>query len=273
MKKMKELAVLVAAATTLSVACAGETPAPAELTEEDQSLPLSASVSLDVLSDYLWRGQICNDNPVWQPAATVSFDAGDYGSLSANVWSSFDLTHKRGTATDSRRSAGLQEIDYTLSYAVELWGVGLDVGHIWYTNPNANGPSDQELYATVSYENPIVTPSASVYWNYSDSAGNDPDRFYYSFALSHEFSLTDSLSLSPSASLGFGGNAWTDGAGTELSDQTVGLALTYALCENVSFGAQVNYTWIPSHTLRHMDYMGEGKDQLCWGGVNVTFSF
>lgn len=83
----------------------------------------------------------------------------------------------------------------------------------------------------------------------------------------------DDLSLTPSASLGFGGNSWTDGAGTELTDQTVGLALTYALCENISLGAQINYTWLPSHTLRHADYMGEGKNQLCWGGVNVTFSF
>ena len=78
--------------------------------------------------------------------------------------------------------------------------------------------------------------------------------------------------LTPSASLGFGGNAWTD-CGCELTDQTLGISASYALCENVSLGAQVNYTWIPSHTLRRNDYMGEGKDQICWGGVNVTFSF
>ena len=82
----------------------------------------------------------------------------------------------------------------------------------------------------------------------------------------------EGLSLTPSASLGFGGNAWTD-CGTELTDQTVGLAAAYALCENVTLGAQINYTWIPSHELRRADYMGEGKDQLLWGGVNVTFSF
>lgn len=272
MNRRMGLAILSATATLLSSALADESAAPVEESPND-GLPLSVSVSLDVLSDYLWRGQVCNDNPVWQPSVTLTYDAGDYGALSANVWSTFDLTHKQGTSTASRRSAGLQEIDYTLSYAVDLFSVGLEVGHIWYTYPNGNGHSDQELYATLSYENPILTPSASAYWNYSDSAGNDPDMFYYAFALSHEFALMDDLSLTPSASLGFGGNSWTDGAGTELTDQTVGLALTYALCENISLGAQINYTWLPSHTLRHADYMGEGKNQLCWGGVNVTFSF
>lgn len=250
---------------------AAQTKPEQELTSEEKS-PISVELSMDVLSDYMWRGTICNDNPVWQPSVTVSYDAGDYGSLSANIWSTFDLTHKRGSATSSRRAAGLQEIDYTLSYAVELAGVGLEVGHIWYTFPNNNGKDDQDLYATVSYENPFATPSASVYYNYSDSAGNDLSTLYYTFGLSHDFAVTEECTLTPSASLGFGGNAYTD-CGSELTDQTVGLSATYALCENLSLGAQINYTWIPSHTLRKNDYMGEGKDQICWGGVNVTFSF
>ncbi|MGN0854229.1 MAG: TorF family putative porin [Kiritimatiellia bacterium] len=247
------------------------TEAEKEMVSEEGS-PFSVEFSMDILSDYVWRGMICNDNPVWQPSVTLGYDTGDYGALSANIWSTFDLTHKRGTFNNSRRSAGLQEIDYTISYAIELAGIGFEVGHIWYTYPNNNGSSDQDLYATVSYENPFVTPSASVYWNYSDSCGNDVSCLYYTFGLSHDFTITDALSLTPSASLSFGGNAWTD-CGNELTDQTVGLSASYELCDNVSLGAQINYTWIPSHTLRKGDYMGEGKDQLCWGGINVTVSF
>ena len=246
--------------------------------ETEKSFPLSISVSVDVLSDYMWRGTICNDNPVWQPSVSLSYDAGDFGSVSASVWSSFDLTHKRGTATETRRSCGLQEIDYTLSYAVELAGIGLEVGHIWYVFPNGNGHSDQDLYASISYDNPFVTPSATAYWNYSDSAETDTSMFYYSFGLSHDFELTDALTITPNASLGFGGNAWTkyvteETVGTELTDQTVGISVAYAVTDYLSLGAQVNYTWVPSHTLRHLDYMGEGKDQICWGGVNVTLTF
>lgn len=273
-KAIGGLAALTVTATAIPMARAEAGSAEQQEKEmvSEAKFPVSVELSMDILSDYMWRGMICNDNPVWQPSVTIAYDAGDYGALSANIWSSFDLTHKRGTCTNSRREAGLQEIDYTLSYSIELAGVGFEVGHVWYTYPNNNGATDQDLYATVSYENKYVVPSASVYWNYSDSCGNDVSALYYSFGLSRDFEVAPKLTLTPSASLGFGGNAWTD-CGYELTDQTLGISASYALCENVSLGAQVNYTWIPSHTLRRNDYMGEGKDQICWGGVNVTYSF
>jgi len=126
----------------------------------------------------------------------------------------------------------------------------------------------------VSYENDYVTPSASAYWNYSDSAGTDPSAVYFAFALSRDFSPVDALTITPKAELGFGDHAYTDSAGgTELTDQTLGVAVSYAITEHFSVGAQVNYTWTPSHTLRHEGYMGEGKHQIVWGGVNATISF
>ena len=94
----------------------------------------------------MWRGTTCNANLVWQPSATLGYDLGDMGALAVNVWSSFDLTHKRGSATNSRRAAGLQEIDYTASYSVDLFGFGLEVGHVWYTFP-ANTDVSQLLRA------------------------------------------------------------------------------------------------------------------------------
>ena len=266
--KTRILAISLAAATF--VAGAAETNE-LETTEGDG---FSVEVSVDVLSDYIWRGTICNDNPVWQPSVTLGYDAGDFGSASFNAWSSFDMTHKRGSSTNSRRSCGAQEFDYTLSYANTVGPVGLEIGHIWYTFPNNNGHSDQDLYATVSYENDYVTPSASAYWNYSDSAGTDPSAVYFSFALSRDFSPVDDLTLTPKAEVGFGDHAYTGSAGgTELTDQTLGFAAKYAFTEWFSVGAQINYTWTPSRTLRHEGYMGEGKHQILWGGVNATFSF
>ena len=200
--------------------------------EKTESGGLTVEASVDVLSDYIWRGTICNGNPVWQPSVTLGYDAGDLGAVSANVWSSYDLTHKRGTATNSRRSCGAQEFDYTLAYANSIGPVGLEAGHIWYTFPNNNGHSDQDLYGTVSYNNDSVTPSASAYWNYSDSAGTDPSAVYFLFALSRDFTPMDALTVTPKASLGFGDHAYTDSSGgTELTDQTIGLSASYAITE------------------------------------------
>ncbi len=275
--KMNPLTGGLAALSLLTCPALAETAAQDET--QDESKPhVTFGLSLDVLSDYMWRGTLCNGNPVWQPSVTLGYDLGDYGALSANVWQSYDLTHKRGTATNSRRACGAQEIDYTLSYAVTLKDVTYEVGHIFYTFPNNNGSSDQDLYLSVSYDNPIVTPSAAVYWNYNSAHGEDPSAVYFTFGLAHDFELTEKLTLTPSATLGFGDNAWCkyvtdESTGCELTDQTLGLAASYALTDHLSVGAQLNYTWTPSRTLRHNDYMGDGKDQLLWGGVNISLEF
>ncbi|MDY5596991.1 MAG: hypothetical protein SPG40_05800 [Kiritimatiellia bacterium] len=279
MNAMK-LAVMAATASACILHIgAQENSAEATVAEEsDDSAGVYVEASMDVLSDYLWRGTIYNGNPVWQPSATLGYDTGDFGEFYLNVWQSYDLTHKRGTFTNSRQACGIQEIDYTLAYAINLYGFDVEVGHIFYTYPKNNGPSDQDLYASIAYENDYVTPSAAAYWNYNSAHGEDPSSVYFTLGLSHDFELFEVLTLTPSASLGFGDNAWCkyvteESVGTELTDSTIGLSASYAVTDWLSLGAQINYTWIPSHTLRKLDYMGDGKDQLVWGGFNATVSF
>ena len=55
--------------------------------EKEAASPVSAELSIDVLSDYMWRGTTCNANLVWQPSATLGYDLGDMGALAVNVWS------------------------------------------------------------------------------------------------------------------------------------------------------------------------------------------
>ena len=262
------IAILVVAA---SFAAAAE-----EASEPSTASPgkFSGEASVDVLSDYVWRGKICNGNPVWQPSATLAYEYGDFGKVSANVWASMDLTHRRGTMNASRQACGIQELDYTLAYANSFGPVDVEIGHIWYSFPYGNGRSTEELYGTVAYNNPIVTPSLSAYWDYLDTAGNDVSAVYATFALSHEFEPADKLTVTPSAALSAANHAYTGSSGgTELTDLTLGVAASYAVTEWLSLGAQVNYTWTPSHTLRHEGYMGEGEHQIVWGGVNATVKF
>ena len=238
-------------ATIAILAVAASFAAAAEETNEverAESSTFSIEASVDILSDYIWRGKICNGNPVWQPSVTLGYDAGDFGKVSANVWASMDLTHRRGTMNTSRHACGIQELDYTLAYANSFGPVDIEIGHIWYSFPYGNGRSTEELYGTVAYNNPIVTPSFTAYWDYLDTAGNDVSAVY--------------------------ATAYTGSSGgTEATDLTIGVAAAYAVTEWLSLGAQVNYTWTPSHTLRHEGYMGEGEHQIVWGGVNATLKF
>ena len=266
---MKASIAILAVAASFAAA-AGET----NEVESAESSAVFIEASVDVLSDYVWRGKICNGNPVWQPSVTLGYDAGDFGKVSANVWASMDLTHRRGTMNASRHACGIQELDYTLAYANSFGPVDVEIGHIWYSFPYGNGRSTEELYGTVAYNNPVVTPSFTAYWDYLDTAGNDVSAVYFDFGLSRDFELTEELTLTPKATVGFGDHAYTNSrGGTELTDQTLGIAASYAVNKYISVGAQLNYTWTPSHTLRKEGYMGEGKDQIVWGGVSVSLSF
>ena len=269
--KTAMIAPIVALTMAAPMVCAAEGT---NETAASSGSAVSVEASVDVLSDYIWRGKICNGNPVWQPGVTLAFDAGEIGKISANVWASMDATHKRGTMNASRRACGIQELDYTLAYANSIGPVGVEIGHIWYNFPYGNGRPTEELYGTISFDNPIVTPSVSVYWDYLDTAGNDVSAVYATFGLSHEFALAEKLTVTPSAVLGIADHAYTGSAGgTEATDFTLGLAAAYAVTENLSLGAQVNYTATPSHTLRKEGYMGEGEHQIVWGGVNATLKF
>lgn len=242
---------------------------------EAESSRISAEVSVDFLSCYMWRGQILADAPVWQPAATLGFDLGDYGALSAGFWSSFKLTSRRDGSPV--RNLGNQEIDYSVAYSKSFGDMNVEVGHLWYTFPNSdNEGNTEELYLSFSYANDFVTPTVAAYWDYRDN--DDDGLFYFTLALAHEFELLEGLVLTPSVSLGLGTDAYLrayveDVDKTAFLDQTTGLALTYAVTDWLSLGAQVNYTWIVDPDARHADYMGRGEIQRVWGGFNVTFSF
>ena len=58
--------------------------------------------------------------------------------------------------------------------------------------------------------------------------------------------------------------------------RTITLRIDYAVKQNISVGAHINYTWIPSRALRHEQWMTYGHDyrnQIPWCGVGLTVSF
>ena len=75
MNAMK-LAVMAATASACILHIgAQENSAEATVAEEsDDSAGVYVEASMDVLSDYVWRGTIYNGNPVWQPSATLGYD-------------------------------------------------------------------------------------------------------------------------------------------------------------------------------------------------------
>ena len=104
------------------------------------------------------------------------------------------------------------------------------------------------------------------------------------FSVSKDFNIeqVEGLKITPKALLGVGNVAFVQNntgirdAETAMADQTLSLSASYEVNEHFSIGAKINYTWTPSHTLRHARYMSWGEDNahmLVWGGVFATLSF
>ena len=270
----------------------------AEKEEESDDAGVWVEAGVDILSDYMWRGIMLDDNVVWQPTASLGYNTEEFGGLYVNWWASFDLTDRRNRmpwGNNSRQCGSIHEIDYYVGYTKSFGDFDFEVGHYWYDYPyngkhgnHCAGHLNEDLYFSASYNNAYITPGVEVLWDYGREHGHDPSGCYIRFSAKHKFELTDQLSLTPKATLGLGDHQFTkaniagyrensrDNYGAELTDQTTTLTLAYAITENLTISGSINYTWVPSHSLRQERWLTAGHDsrnQLVWGGVNVTLSF
>lgn len=149
--------------------------------EEDKP---TASVSADILSQYLWRGMAYSQgSAVIQPSATASWKG-----FSLNLWGNLDTDAK----FQNNPSKGVKwtETDLTLSYTRELYG-GLSgtVGGIYYgysldSVMNATVDDSFEVYAGLSYAFPWFTVGVTGYREVSHYPG-----WFLQFDLSRNFKL------------------------------------------------------------------------------------
>ena len=272
MKRVMVLAVAMIAASyaVLAQEAAAPAAAPVELKEESPDTGFSLSSTLDVYSAYVWRGCVVNDEPVWQPGATLSYATADYGTFSANVWANFNMTNRN----NKTHFAGIDEIDYTLSYAVDVGPVSLSAGNIWYTFPSISdsmyGHSTREVYATAAFNNDIVTPFAKAYYDYEYA-----DGFYGNAGLTKSIDVTDQFSVGSEVSLGAGDSDYmgayfgTDDSG--LADFNAAVFCSYALTDNVSVGARLAWVSVVDSDARDNDVYWD--EDLLWGGINLSASF
>ena len=282
MKRLHGVAVAMMAIAVMAVAddkaaapATAPAAAPAAAVKEEKS-PLSFAATLDVYSAYVWRGNVINDRPVWQPGATVSYATKDYGTVSGNVWQNWDMTDHN----EHRTFGGLNESDYTLSYTKDVGPVGVEVGHIWYTFPKVNGAdyghSTEEFYGGLSYNNDIVTPFVKVYGDYNVAEG-----LYSTAGLRKSISLSDRLTVGGSASLGMGDDHYMKcyfpgEDSTELIDGNLSINASYALTDHISIGATLAWMSLLDSSVRDTvddTDVYHSKTDLLWGGINLAASF
>jgi hypothetical protein len=155
MKKLKVLAVAVAMVATL-VSVAGA---------EEKVDKVTGDVYIGPVSKYIFRGNDLSGNQwVVQPGADIS-----YKNFTLSYWSSFQThTVKNPDGTVLHKSGDATETDITLNYAyspIEL--LSFNVGDTAYTF-DQGVPNTNEFYLKTTV-NTLLSPTLAVYWDWDQA--------------------------------------------------------------------------------------------------------
>lgn len=216
-------------------------------------LPGRASVQVDWVSRYIWRGfDLLPDNhSAIQPALAI--DLGRSG-VSLSLWGSFALEQR-----DLFRSG--DEIDVTLSCAVPLpagWEMNVGLYHYGYWFAEGftfKDNTSQEIFVALARIDLPLSPQLSIYYDFNLGSG-----LYVSLAVGHEIRLSDQLGMELGGLIGFNSRQYIDRTGFSHIDLFASVPLALG-----------GLTLIPSLnlTLPLLDEVNEETE--VWFGFSAAF--
>lgn len=257
---------------------AGLLAAPGALMAEEAA-PVAVTLDVPVLSSYVWRGQVLNDEAVLQPSLTVSKNG-----LTLNYWQNVALTDN--TTGDEFE---FTEHDISLSYAFScpLTGAGVTLGVVNYDFPNqsiagAEGNislvnDTREAYLVYGFSDVLLAPTLSVYYDFKEA-----DGFYGSLGISHSVELAKDLALGLGASLGASDSDWGSfyfgDTGDGLTDWSVSASLPVKI-EGTAWTITpgVSYTALLGDASDAVDASGDslyfGDTDAVVGSLKASYAF
>ena len=222
-----------------------------------ETVETSGSASVDVLTNYVWRGQNLGDDGVIQPSIGIT-----YGNFGFNYWANQDMETNEGNETD-----------LTINYTTIAGKVALDFGYIYYA---LDGVEDtQEVYISAALDT-FLSPSLIYYYDWDEGEGG-----FAVLSVGHSISLSDkaALNLGALASYNFSNEIMGyDNSGDEFSglyNGEVTASVSYALNENISIEPKVAYSFSLSDDAEDAikAISADGDDSIAYGGINLSLSF
>ena len=267
-------------------------PNPAAAQAEEKSAQQAAekpdrpevSASMDMLSQYVWRGiGLSRGSVVFQPSMTVG-----YKGFSANIWGNLDMYERNpyGFNSPNRNAAKWNETDFTVSYSREvIKNLTLTGGIIYYALDSNNSIYDSfEVFGGVVYTFPWFTVGFNAY----REVGNLPG-WHLSWYLSRSFELpfnAEFLAAKPSLDLMAGWSAelsnsklafpTSDGSFyRSMHAGVVSAGLNIPVHKHVIITPKVTYWYAlggqSTHTIRTLSW--DGNQNHILGGVSVSTKF
>lgn len=278
----------------------------AEALEEEEEKALEVGFDFDFLSAYVWRNAIQTDEMVMQPCVWADWTFFDPFYVGFSIWQNYDLTDRRHD--DLRK--GLTETDYNVHVGATAWtsedgeqSVGVEIGHEWYENQFVRGgsgnsyPNTRELYAKVTYDNPIVNVYGQASWMYEDY-GDYKQGMYYELGFNKEYEVIEDVTVGADWNVSFGDGHYLNylyggtypvdendefvGSSGGFGGTTVKLYATWQVTEWFSIGGVIAYTGVLNGAYR--EALGDTGDEwyadggfyqrdFVWGGLQAKFSF
>ncbi len=255
---MKKLAVLISAVWACSVFADGS---------EDK---INFTISSDFYSKYVWRGQLLNDDFVFQPSVSAN-----YKNWTAVVWGNTNLT-SYGTADNSGE---ITEYDLVLDYTSKFSQdskVGYSIGAIHYHFPSLSETDTTEIYWGFNFDMPF-NPAVKVYHGLGNENGT-----YANFGIGHTYEKFASFaencycSLQWAASIGWANSTYNvDYWGVDdsrLNDLAFTLALPICFPGDWTVKPSFNYVTLIDGSLRDSDAYSQSSDYF-FTGISISKSF
>jgi len=217
----------------------------------------SGSASVDVMSNYVWRGQKLSNGTVVQPSVGIT-----YGGFGANLWANYDTGPNEHNETD-----------LTLNYTFSTERFNLDAGYIFYA---LDGVEDtQEVYLTFGIDT-LLNPSLTVYYDFDEGEGA-----FIVVSIGHSFSLAQDFALNLSASASYNANniiMGTDLSGEEFNDfynGEFGVSISIPVTESIAIEPKAAYSFPLSNTSEDalIEISDDADKEIFYGGINVALSF
>ena len=257
---MKKLSILILALLITCVAITGIVPSVKAETET------AGYASVDIMSNYVWRGQKLSESLVIQPSVGIT-----YGGFDANLWSNFDSDWKVDDTDDGQGK--VTETDLTLSYSFSMDKFSFSGGYIYYALEGAH--DTQELFVSVSYD-VLLNPSLVLYYDYDEGQGA-----FIIASIDHSFDLGKNIPLDVGASASYNINnkvMGVDEDGDDFSNFYNGelyASVTFPVTKAISIAPKIAYSFPLSNDAKEAisSISDDGDKDIFYGGINLTLSF
>jgi hypothetical protein len=216
---------------------------------------LSGNASVDVMSNYVWRGFKLSNSVVIQPSVGIT-----YGGFGANLWSNLD--------TDINDSLEHFETDVTVNYAFSKDKFSFDLGYIYYALESAK--DTQEAYFSMGYDI-LLSPTLTIYYDFDKG-----DGAFIVVSVGHDFEFEKGIALSLGASASYNiESEYSIGDYSDFHNADLSASLSIPVTDAISVGPMIAYSFALSNDAEDaMEAISDdGVNDIFYGGINLSLNF